>query len=164
MTLSDIKFKYEDKIDSINNRVNKYQEIIQDYTLKIKKAQQEENPNVSSVVKAKKDYERRIDNMLQVKKYYQEFVDTADSLMQSINGNNVLIWKMKYENLVKEHDDLKSYHLGLENDVENYSANIQSLTYSLNYWKGKNTKKEYTIRALNAENKRLKEKNKEGAV
>jgi len=106
MTLADIKFNYQEKIDKVNIRINKYNEIIEKYTIKIKEAEKEENPNISSVIKAKKQYEHKIENMKTVKSYYQEFVDTSDYLLQNLNNEEQFLLIAKNNQLEKENEDL----------------------------------------------------------
>ena len=106
MTLSDIKFNYQEKIDNVNARIRRYQEIICDYNGKIKRAEQEDNPNISSVVKSKEQYEHKIQNMECVKAHYQEFVDTADYLLQNLNKNSNTLSNLKYEQLEKRNTEL----------------------------------------------------------
>lgn len=157
MTLSDVKFYYEDKVQNINMRIEQYKDFIKDYKERIKIAQEKE-VDYSSLTKMKNQYEKKIKNMKIVRTYYQEFIDTADYLMQSINTNDALIWKMKYDNVVKEYNNLKSYYSTIEKDVEDYDIKTQGLILQSNRLKGEDKRNKYTIRALNAENKRLKEK------
>ena len=114
MTLSDIKFKYLDKIQNVDNRIDKYQSIILNYNKTIEKAENEETQNISSVLHAKSDYEKRIENMYTVKEYYQEFVKTADYLMQNLNKEKSLQLILKNEQLSEENEMLKKEKKRLE--------------------------------------------------
>lgn len=106
MTLSAIKFNYQDKIDNINARIGRYQEIIGDYNVRIKRAEKEDNPNISSVIKSREQYEHKIQNMECVKEYYQEFIDTADYLLQNLNNHSVVMSNLKYEQLEQRNNGL----------------------------------------------------------
>jgi len=118
MTLSDIKFEYQEKINKINKRIDKYSDIIMDYTKTIEKAGKEETPNISSVLKSKTDYERKIKNMQNVKSYYQQFVDTADYLMQDINNEQSLQLLQQNEHLTKKIEFLQNKNDELEYDLK----------------------------------------------
>lgn len=127
MSLGDIKFLYQEKIDKLNTRINRYCEIISDYDDAIKRAEKEEVPNISAVVQSKLDYEHKIRNMKTTKKYYQEFVDTSDYLMQFINKDKTYL-------LIRENEDLQSQLIDLQNKYDYFinamdkdSDNISSL-------------------------------------
>lgn len=127
MTLSDIKFTYEDKINNLNNRMEKYEDIIKSYNKKIRRAEKEENPNVSSLIKARGQYEHKIENMGVVKEYYQEFVDTADYLLQNLNSNDVVLANMQYEHLERKNVKLHKEIEELENRISIYEINNEKM-------------------------------------
>ena len=131
MSLSDIKYIYQDKIDNVDARIDRYNGIIQNYDIKIKRAENEETPNISSVLKAKADYEHKIKNMECVREYYQEFVDTADYLMQFINNNNSHLLIREKEDLQNQLDDLQKKYDYLVASIEGNSNQINSLTGKL---------------------------------
>ena len=125
MSLSDIKFKYQSKIDNIHIRRNKYYEIIQDYTKQIKKAEKEENPNINSVISAKEQYESKLKNMAIVEKVYQEFVDTADYLMQNLNDKESFQLILKNEQLEEQNQLLLDENKRLESIIEDNKEELK---------------------------------------
>ena len=129
MSLSDIKFKYLDKIQTIDNRIERYNSIIEDYDKRIKRAEKEEKQNISSVLKAKSDYVKRIENLSLIKADYQEFVDTSDKLIQNINKDGYSLLNLKYEqlmdknqSLIDDNEELKTLLDNKENDLKRYKT------------------------------------------
>lgn len=140
MSLGDINFIYKEKIDNLNNRMDRYNGIIKDYENTIKKAEKEENPNVSSVVKSKEDYENKIRNMECVKEYYQEFVDTSDYLMQYLNENETHLLIRKNEDLTNQLNELQQDYDYFVNSVDEHSNHINSLTAKVRKLSNENTR------------------------
>ena len=164
MTLSDIKFNYQEKIDKVNARIERYQKIIGDYNVRIRIAEKEDNPNISSVIKSKKQYEHKIQNMGCVKEYYQEFIDTADYLMQNLNNEESFQLISKNEQLIKENETLKEEIMELEQLLEDKTKELQmqEIQNSVNNKKLKRLRenKKLALNKVKEENKLLKDKNK----
>jgi len=129
MSLSDIKFNYQEKIDNLNNRMEKYEDIIKSYDKKIRKAEKEENPNVSSLIRAKGQYEHKIENMGIVKQYYQEFVDTSDYLMNHLNDNESSQLIIKNGMLVDENELLLGKNKELEQVIDDKNVELSRLKH-----------------------------------
>lgn len=140
MSLGDIHYKYQVKIDNLNNRITRYNEIINDYENKINKAEKKENPNISSVINSKLDYEHKIQNMECVKEYYQEFVDTSEYLMQFLNENETHLLIRKNEDLIKQLDKLQQDYDYLVNSIGENSNQVNSLTGKINRLSNENTR------------------------
>ena len=164
MTLSDIKFNYQEKIDKVNARIERYQKIIGDYNVRIRIAEKEDNPNISSVIKSKKQYEHKIQNMGCVKEYYQEFIDTADYLMQNLNNEESFQLISKNEQLIKQNETLKEEIMELEQLLEDKTKELQmqEIQNSVNNKKLKRLRenKKLALNKVKEENKLLKDKNK----
>lgn len=164
MTLSDIKFNYQEKIDKVNARIERYQKIIGDYNVRIRIAEKEDNPNISSVIKSKKQYEHKIQNMECVKEYYQEFIDTADYLMQNLNNEESFQLISKNEQLIKQNETLKEEIMELEQLLEDKTKELQmqEIQNSVNNKKLKRLRenKKLALNKVKEENKLLKDKNK----
>ena len=145
MSLGDIKFLYQEKIDKLNTRINKYYEIISNYDNTIKKAEKEETPNISAVIQSKIDYEHKIHNMKITKKYYQEFVDTSDYLMQFINKDKTYLLIKKNEDLQSQLIDLQNKYDYVVNAMDKDSDNINALYGKIGRLSSHNTYLESTI-------------------
>lgn len=139
MSLGEIKYCYQEKIDNLNTRINRYNEIITDYENKINRAEKEENPNISSVIKSKMGYEHKIRNMECVKEYYQEFVDTSDYLMQFLNENETHLLLRKNEDLTNQLNKLQQDYDYLVNSTVETSNQINLLTEKISRLSSENT-------------------------
>ena len=164
MTLSDIKFKYEEKIQNLDSRIERYQSIINDYDNTLQKAEKEENPNISSVLTSKKEYEHKIKNMLRVREYYQEFVDSADYLMQNLNNetqfklisqNEVL--RNRVEFLEQENDELREFLEEKNMELKRKGIQVDISKKKLRKLRENNR---IVLNNVKEENKSLKEGNK----
>lgn len=156
MTLSTIKFTYQDKIDKLNVRIGRYQEIIEDYNVRINEAEKEDNPNISSVLKSKKQYEHKIENMERVKAYYQEFVDTADYLLQNLNNYNNVLSNLKYEDLERRNKELQEELEALETRVYVQNNELEQLGISHEVNKNKLKKQRSKMKEFNETKKLVK--------
>ena len=156
MSLSDIKFKYLDKIDNVNARISRYEEIIQGYSSRIEQAEKEENPNISSMIKAREQYEHKIENMLCVIDFYKEFVETADYLMQNLNNHSTVISNLKYEDLQKRNDQLQDEVEVLENRLYSLNVELDKLKISDELDKTRIKKQRNEIRELKESKKMIK--------
>ena len=163
MSLSDIKFHYQDKINNINLRIEKYEDIIEKYTIRIEKAEKEEETNLSSIVKSKQQYEQKIKNLLIIKKYCQEFVENADYLLQNLNGNEVVLSNLKHEELEEANENLYKEICELEEKIRERDTKIKMINAKNEVNKDRIKKQKLQIKELK-ENKNIKLLKKENQL
>lgn len=158
MTLSDIKFQYNEKINSLNGRIERYEEMVKHYDKRIKEAEKKEVEDYSSLISAKKRYENKIKNMVHVRGYYKEFVDTADYLLQHLNDNDNSQLLVQYEHLENKLiatktriKKLEQLNFDKEEEIKNLKTIVELHESRLKNYREKNKEKNRKIKSLELE-------------
>lgn len=104
--LGDILFKYREKLDRLNSRIDRYNLIVEDYNKKICTAK-EKQVDYTSLSNSKSLYEKKIKYMNIVKKEYLDFIETSQFLLDSINSKPGLLEQSKFESLERRCEELQ---------------------------------------------------------